>query len=100
MEEHQKLLNVNVLGAYHTAQFAAKQMIKNGTKNGSLIMIASLGSHVAIKSQGSSAYCGTKGAIKAMVPQIACELRKYVSQGTPQVYALSDLDGRIFESIR
>lgn len=77
-EEHQKLLGVNVLGVYHTAQLAAKQMIKNGTKCGSIILVASIASYMAIRSQRSSAYCGTKGAVRAMVPGIAAEMVQYV----------------------
>lgn len=77
-EEHQKLLGVNVLGVYHTAQLAAGQMVKNGTKVGSIIVVASIASYMAIRSQNSSAYCGTKGAVRAMVPPIAAELVEYV----------------------
>jgi NAD(P)-dependent dehydrogenase (short-subunit alcohol dehydrogenase family) len=77
-EEHQKLIDVNVKGVYHTAQLAAKQMIANKTKKGSIILVASIASYMAIRSQSSSAYCGTKGAVRAMVPGIAKELVQYV----------------------
>jgi NAD(P)-dependent dehydrogenase (short-subunit alcohol dehydrogenase family) len=77
IEDHQRLIAVNVIGVYHTAQLAAKQMIKNRTNKGSIILIASIASQMAIRSQGSSAYCGTKGAVKAMCPPIAAELNKY-----------------------
>ncbi|KAH9212207.1 3-oxoacyl-reductase [Leptodontidium sp. 2 PMI_412] len=76
-EEHQKLLGVNVMGVYHTAQLAAKQMIANGTKKGSIVLVASIASYMAIRSQMSSAYCGTKGAVRAMCPGIAKELVEY-----------------------
>jgi NAD(P)-dependent dehydrogenase (short-subunit alcohol dehydrogenase family) len=79
-EEHQKLLGVNVMGVYHTAQLAAKQMIANGTKCGSIILVASIASYMAIRSQMSSAYCGTKGAVRAMCPAIAAELNQYVGR--------------------
>ena len=49
----------------------------NGTRCGSIIMVASIASHMAIRSQRSSAYCGTKGAVRAMVAPIAAELNKY-----------------------
>ena len=78
-EEHQSLLGVNVMGVYHTAQLAAKQMIENGTKCGSIILVASIASYMAIRSQMSSAYCGTKGAVRAMCPPIASELVQHVS---------------------
>jgi short-subunit dehydrogenase len=77
-EEHQRLLSVNVLGVYHTAQLAAKIMIENGTKKGSIVLVASIASYMAIRSQSSSAYCGTKGAVRAMCPAIAAELNQYV----------------------
>lgn len=77
--EHEKLIGVNVMGVYHTAQLAAKQMIENGTKKGSIVLVASIASYMAIRSQMSSAYCGTKGAVRAMCPAIAAELNKYVS---------------------
>lgn len=77
-EEHQNLLGTNVMGAYFTAQFAAKQMIANGTKHGSIVMVASIASYMAVRSQLSSAYCGSKGAVRAMVPAIAKELVPYV----------------------
>ncbi|KZF25828.1 gluconate oxidoreductase [Xylona heveae TC161] len=76
-EEHQKLLDVNVLGVYYTAQMAARQMIANGTKKGSIIMVASIASYRAIRGQMSSAYCGTKGAVRAMCAPIAAELSQY-----------------------
>ncbi|RVX70084.1 hypothetical protein B0A52_06256 [Exophiala mesophila] len=76
-EEHQKLIGVNVMGVYHTAQLAAKQMIENGTKCGSIILVASIASYMAIRSQLSTAYCGTKGAVRAMCPAIAAEMHKY-----------------------
>lgn len=78
-EEHRSLLATNVMGAYFTAQHAARQMIANGTKHGSIVMVASIASHMAIRSQLSSAYCGSKGAVRAMVPAIAKELVPYVS---------------------
>jgi NAD(P)-dependent dehydrogenase (short-subunit alcohol dehydrogenase family) len=78
VEEYDKLIGVNVKGVYYTAQLAAKQMIANGTKKGSIILVASIASYMAIRSQLSSAYCGTKGAVRAMCPAIAAELVKYV----------------------
>ncbi|KPI38158.1 Sorbose-like protein [Cyphellophora attinorum] len=77
VEEHDRLIGVNVKGVYHTAQLAAKQMIENGTKCGSIVLCASIASYMAIRSQLSSAYCGTKGAVRAMCPAIAAELVPY-----------------------
>lgn len=66
------------MGLFFTAQLAAKQMIANGTKCGSIVLVASIASYMAIKDQNSSAYCGSKGAVKAMCPAIAKELVPYV----------------------
>lgn len=76
-EDFDRLFGVNCKGVYFTAQLAAKQMIANGTKCGSIILVASMASYIAIRSQRSSAYCGTKGAVKAMVPPMAAEMNKY-----------------------
>lgn len=77
-KDHQDLLSINVLGLYFTAQLAAKQMISNKTTHGSIILVASMASHIAVRSQLCSAYCGTKGAVKSMCPAIAKELAEYV----------------------
>ncbi|OQE35256.1 hypothetical protein PENCOP_c014G01029 [Penicillium coprophilum] len=76
-KDHQDLLSINVLGLYFTAQLAAKQMIANKTKRGSIVLVASMASHIAVRSQLCSAYCGTKGAVKSMCPAIAKELAEY-----------------------
>ena len=76
-EEAEKLLQVNVLGAFFTAQLAAKQMIANGTQKGSIVMVASIASYGAVPTQLASAYCGSKGAVRSMVPPIARELAKH-----------------------
>lgn len=72
-----KLFGVNCKGVYFAAKLAAKAMIDNGTKHGSIILVASIASYMAIRSQRSSAYCGTKGAVRAMVAPIAAELNAY-----------------------
>ncbi|KAL4975980.1 FAD binding domain-containing protein [Aspergillus desertorum] len=62
-EEHHDLLSIN--------------MIANGTRHGSIILVASMASYVAVRDQNCSAYCGTKGAVRAMCPAIAKELTEY-----------------------
>ncbi|KAJ9491830.1 hypothetical protein VN97_g1411 [Penicillium thymicola] len=79
-KDHQDLLSINVLGLYFTAQLAAKQMITNKTKHGSIVLVASMASHIAVRSQLCSAYCGTKGAVRSMCPAIAKEVAEYVSR--------------------
>ncbi|KAJ6020871.1 hypothetical protein N7540_006375 [Penicillium herquei] len=76
-KDHQDLLSINVLGLYFTAQLAAKQMILNGTQHGSIILVSSMASLIAVRSQLCSAYCGTKGAVRSMCPAIAKELAEY-----------------------
>lgn len=78
-KDHQDLLAINVMGLFFTAQLAAKQMIANGTKHGSIVLVASMASHVAVRDQLCSAYCGSKGAVRAMCPAIAKEMAPYVS---------------------
>jgi len=72
-----KLSSVNVKGVFFTAQMATKAMIANKTTKGSIIMVASIAAFRAVRGQMSSAYCGTKGAVKAMVPPIAVELAQH-----------------------
>jgi len=76
-EVHDRLSNVNIRGVYFTAQLGAKAMLDSKTTHGSIILVASIAAHMAIRSQNSSAYCGTKGAVKAMCPAIAAELVQY-----------------------
>lgn len=71
------LFNVNCKGVYFSAKLAAQAMIASGTKCGSIILVASIASHMAVRSQRSTAYCGTKGAVRAMVAPIAAELNEY-----------------------
>ncbi|KAI0123797.1 hypothetical protein BJ170DRAFT_687049 [Xylariales sp. AK1849] len=75
--DYDRLFSVNSKGVFFTAQLGAKAMIENGTKHGSIILVASIASHMAIRSQRSSAYCSTKGSVRAMVAPIAAELNQY-----------------------
>ena len=72
-----KLNSVNVKGVFFTAQMAAKAMITNKTTKGSIIIVASIAAFRAVRGQMSSAYCGTKGAVKSLVPPVAVELAQY-----------------------
>ncbi|KAE8153024.1 FAD binding domain-containing protein [Aspergillus avenaceus] len=62
-KDHLDLLSVN--------------MIANGTKHGSIILVASMASHIAIRDQLCSVYCATKGAVRSMCPAIAKEMAAY-----------------------
>ena len=76
-DDFERLLGVNVKGVYFAAQHGAKAMIASGTKVGSIVLVASIASWMAIRSQDSSAYCATKGAVRAMVAPIAAELNAH-----------------------
>jgi NAD(P)-dependent dehydrogenase (short-subunit alcohol dehydrogenase family) len=76
-EDFDKLFAVNAKGVYFSAKLAAQAMIGNETKCGSIILVASIASHMAIRSQRSTAYCGSKGAVRAMVAPIAAELQEH-----------------------
>ncbi|CAK7268176.1 hypothetical protein SEPCBS119000_002929 [Sporothrix epigloea] len=73
-EDYTRLFEVNSKGVYFTAKLGAQGMLKSKTKVGSIILVASIASHMAIRSQRSTAYCGTKGAVRAMVAPMAAEL--------------------------
>ncbi|CAK7219062.1 hypothetical protein SCUCBS95973_003697 [Sporothrix curviconia] len=72
--DYARLFAVNSQGVYFTAQRGAQAMLRSGTCVGSIVLVASIASHMAIRSQRSSAYCGTKGAVRAMVAPMAAEL--------------------------
>ena len=78
-EYHMKLVSVNQIGLYHSAQLAAKLMIKCVTKNGSIILIGGGAGQIAVKSVNTSAYNATKGAVLSMAKSIAKEVGPYVS---------------------
>lgn len=102
-QDFDQLFSVNARGVYFSAQLAAKNMIANGTQVGSIILVASIASHMAIRSQRSSAYCGTKGAVKSMVPAIAAELNGYgirvnsISPGYVKTVRDESMDANSFE---
>ncbi|KAL4892809.1 FAD binding domain-containing protein [Aspergillus ambiguus] len=95
-EEHQKLLSVNVMGLYFTTQLAAKQMISNKTKHASIVLVASMASHIAVRDQLCSAYCGSKGAVRAMCPAIAKELAPYFPH-LLEKWKMEAISGRVGE---
>ncbi|KAK1761812.1 hypothetical protein QBC33DRAFT_502251 [Phialemonium atrogriseum] len=67
---------VNINGVFNTVQQAAKQMISQGT-GGSLLVIASIASHRALRGQLGSVYIMTKCAVRGLVKQVAIELGQY-----------------------
>lgn len=82
---HLKVVSVNQIGLYHSAQLAAKLMIKCGTRSGSIVLIASCAGQIAVRSVHTSSYNGTKGAVLAMTPALAQELGPFVSIRNPLI---------------
>jgi glucose 1-dehydrogenase len=70
-DEWNKVLSVNLHGAFVTSQIAARQMIKQGS-GGKLIFISSV--HEDIPFPGYTAYCASKGAVRMMMRNLAMEL--------------------------
>ena len=72
-------MNINVLGTYFAAQFAAAQMIKQEPLDekhygGSIVMVASVAAYVASKGQCTSDYCASKGAVLSLAKALGVEL--------------------------
>jgi sorbose reductase len=72
-------MNINVLGTYYSAQFAAAQMVKqepidSNPRGGSIVMIASIAAYVASKGQTTSDYCASKGAVVSLAKALGVEL--------------------------
>lgn len=66
-------LTFQVLGTFFCAQLAAKAIREQGT-GGSLVLIASIASHMAIPLQRLTMYGATKGAVRVLMTQLAVEL--------------------------
>ncbi|KAJ5753593.1 uncharacterized protein N7511_007746 [Penicillium nucicola] len=75
-QESRRILDINVLGSFFSAQLAAKQMVKQGN-GGSVVMIASIAAHCAIPAQRVSIYGASKGAIKLLGKTLAVELAPF-----------------------
>ncbi len=70
-EEWNKVLGVNLHGAFLVSQIAVRQMIQQG-QGGKLIFISSV--HEDIPFPGYTSYCASKGAIRMMMRNLAMEL--------------------------
>ncbi len=71
LEEWQKIMAVNLTGAFLCSQAAAKQMIAQG-KGGRIINISSV--HEDMTMPTNSAYCASKGGLRMLMRTIAVEL--------------------------
>ena len=70
-EEWNRVLNVDLYGAFLVSQAAARQMVKQG-QGGKLINISSV--HEDIPFPGYTAYCAAKGGMRMMMRNLAMEL--------------------------
>ena len=70
-EEWDKVISVNLYGAFLVSQIAARQMVKQG-HGGRLIFISSV--HEDIPFANYTAYCASKGGIRMMMRNLAIEL--------------------------
>ncbi|KAF7334725.1 Sorbose reductase [Mycena venus] len=73
VEDFQKMLDVNTLGAFVTAQAAGRQMVRLGTP-GSIILTASISGSITNPGLHSVAYSTSKAAVTQMARSMACEL--------------------------
>lgn len=73
-EDVYKTLAVSQFGVFHTCQFAAQQMVKQG-QGGKIIIIGSI--HAEIPFPNSAAYNMAKAAINHLAATMAAELARY-----------------------
>lgn len=73
-EEWNKVLDVNLRGAFLASQLGARQMVAQGN-GGKLLFVSSV--HEDIPFPGYTAYCASKGAVRMMMRNLAMELAPY-----------------------
>jgi glucose 1-dehydrogenase len=73
-DEWNRVMGVNLFGAYLVSQAAARQMAKRG-EGGKIIFISSV--HEDIPFPGYTAYCASKGAVRMLMRNLAMELAQY-----------------------
>ncbi|MGN6505196.1 MAG: glucose 1-dehydrogenase [Tepidisphaeraceae bacterium] len=73
-DEWNKVLDVNLRGAFLLSQLAARQMIKQ-KQGGKIIFVSSV--HEDIPFVGYTAYCASKGATRMLMRNIAMELAEH-----------------------
>ena len=75
MEAWDKVMDVNLRGAFLLSQAAARAMIAHG-KGGSQIHVTSVRSDLGIR-RGYAAYCASKGGLRVLIKQLASEWARY-----------------------
>ncbi len=73
-DEWNRVLNVNLFGAFLVSQAGARQMIAQKSP-GKLIFVSSV--HEDIPFPGYTAYCASKGGVRMMMRNLAMELAPY-----------------------
>ncbi len=73
-DEWNRVIGVNLFGAYLVSQTAARQMVKQGP-GGKLLFVSSV--HEDIPFPEYTSYCASKGGIRMMMRNLAMELAPY-----------------------
>jgi glucose 1-dehydrogenase len=73
-QEWNKIISLDLYGAFVVSQLAARQMIKQG-QGGKLIFVSSM--HEDVPFPGYTAYCVSKGGIRMLMRNLALELAPY-----------------------
>jgi NAD(P)-dependent dehydrogenase (short-subunit alcohol dehydrogenase family) len=102
LEEWDRILTVDLTGAFLVAQEAARRMVAAG-RGGRIVNITSVHEHVPLR--GSSAYCAAKGGLGLLTKVMALELAEHgitVNAVAPGAIAtpmtgLADVDPRTVE---
>jgi NAD(P)-dependent dehydrogenase (short-subunit alcohol dehydrogenase family) len=74
LDEFQRVIDVDLTGAFVAAQAAARIMVAQG-RGGRIVNITSVHEHVPLK--GSSAYCSAKGGLGLLTKVMAVELAEH-----------------------
>jgi glucose 1-dehydrogenase len=73
-DEWNRILSINLYGAFLISQIGARQMVKQGT-GGKLIYISSI--HEDVNLPDHTPYCASKGGIRMLMRNLAVDLARY-----------------------
>ncbi|PWN32392.1 NAD(P)-binding protein [Meira miltonrushii] len=76
-EKYRKLMGINVDGSWFVANEAARRMIADGTKDGSIVLVASMSASVVNVPQVQAPYNFSKAAVKHMASSMGVEWAQY-----------------------
>src|SRR5918998_3004600 len=74
LEDWQRVLDLNLTGAFVCAQRAAQLMVDSGTK-GRIVNVTSVHEHIPLR--GAAAYCAAKGGLGLLTKVMALELGEH-----------------------